>query len=109
MMLPDDFTQTSEDRGEALAKRIARRKLDGSACDANQFRIPIKFNYTVAGIFGAAINAENPHGSKSTSARRWKKVAPRVLSYANLSILTPRFAPINGLMIISKLRLHKSL
>ncbi len=61
LMLLDQFHESLVNPVQAKWQRLARGKLDGTTREANQFAGRCQFHQAVSGIFGAAIDAENPH------------------------------------------------
>jgi len=62
-VLDNDFAELGEDAGQAARERFAGRKLDRPASQAVELSGGVDLDYTVAGIFSAAINAQDSHVS----------------------------------------------
>src|SRR3982074_1917709 len=62
MVLGNELLKAGVDECQPLGHRLARRKFDRAAIDVQQAIVGEQLDYAVAGIFGAAVDAEDAHG-----------------------------------------------
>src|SRR5712692_4474991 len=71
-MLGDEFLETNRDARQARGHGVARRNFNGAADDADEAivvaAIGEQVDYTVSGVFRAAVDAEDAHGGSVAGA-----------------------------------------
>ena len=66
-VLGDDRAEVHVDSGKAAGQRFAGGKFDGAAGEAAESPGGKHFDYAVAGVFSAAVDAEDSHGMECSA------------------------------------------
>jgi hypothetical protein len=71
MVFADEGAESLINTRQPSCQRLPWRKLDRSAAQAYEMALAIHFDNTVAGIFAAAVDAQDSHVRASLSRNGW--------------------------------------